>query len=230
MKKKKNEDEEHLELVLDKYRDALRELENDDQKFDLELESICLANIAKIKYKFMQHHYKIPILKEIHELSQESVRRAMTLVNIQHKNVENTNWYKEIKKIDTDIMEILLLEEEKLAGGFQLKIKKENRAIFDELEEQFKKDNFEIIKFILKKYPPLNYEEPVPAPPVGQNIIQQNNSIESKWQENKKNFVSDLCIKYALDNYSKETDEEKLKYTIISVISSKVNSIYNEIK
>ena len=229
--KKENEDEEHLELVLDNYRDALRELENDNQKFDLELEAICLANIAKIKFKFIQHHYKIPILKEIHEISQESVRRAMTLVNIQHKNVENTNWYKEIKKIDMDINEILLLEEEKLAGGFQLKIKKEHKEIFDELEEQFKKDNLEIIKFILKKYPPLNYEnEPEPAPHIGKGIKPPNNSIESKWQENKKNFVSNLCTKYALDNYPKETNEEKLKYTIISVISSKVNSIYNEIK
>ena len=216
--KSASDNDEHLELVLDKFRDALRELENDNQKFDLELEAICLANIAKIKFKYFQHHYKISTLKDIHEISSESVRRAMTLVNIEHKNVENTNWYKEIKQIDLEIMEYLLLEEEKLSGGFKLKIKKENPEIFNELEEQFKKNNIEIIKFILKKYPPLNYE------------MVTDETIEKQWGENKKNFVNNLCTKYALDNYPKETDEEKLKYTIISDISSKINSIYNQIK
>ena len=213
-----NEDEEQLELVLDNYRDALRELENDNQKFDLELEAICLANIAKIKYKYFSHNNKIDILKEIQKISSESVRRAMTLVNISHKNVENTEWYKEIKKIDIEINEYLLLEEEKISGGFKLKVKKENKGLFDELEEIFKKDNLEIIKFILKKYPPLDYVE------------DPNKTIESKWEENKKALVSDLCSQYALDNYPNQTEEEKLKYTIISEISTKVNSIYNEMK
>jgi L1 cell adhesion molecule like protein len=216
--KKENEDEEHIELVLDNFRDALQELENDDQKFDLELEAICLANIAKIKYKYIKHDNKIPILKEIAHLSSESIRRAMNLVNIIHKNIETTNWYKEIKQIDTEIQEYLLIEEEKSSGGFQLQIKKNNKQIFDELEEQFKNGNLEIIKFILQKYPPKDY------------VINPNRTIDEQWENNKKSLVQELCNQYALDNYEKETDEEKLKYTIMSVISSKVNSIYNEVK
>ena len=39
-------------IVLDNFREALQELENDEQKFDLELEAIILANIGKIKYKY----------------------------------------------------------------------------------------------------------------------------------------------------------------------------------
>ena len=193
-------------------------MENDDQKCDLELEAICLANIAKIRYKYFNHHHKIDILKEIHNISSESIRRAMMLVNTQHKNVENTKWYKEIKAIDLEINEYLLLEEEKVAGGFQLKIKKDHKALFDELEEQFQKGNFEIIKFILNKYPPLNYEK------------NTSKTLEKQWEENKKNLVRNLCTYYALDNYPKNTDEEKLKHTIVSVISTKLNSIYNEIK
>ena len=216
--KNENEDDEYLELVLDKYRDALRELENDNQKCDLELEAICLANIAKIKYKYFAHQNKISVLKEIQNISSESVRRAMTLVNTAHKNIENTNWYKEIKKIDQEIQDYLLLDEERISGGFQLKIKSENKQIFDELEEVFKKNNLEIIKFILEKYPPLNYEK------------DKNKTIDQQWGENKKNLVSNLCAKYALENYRQESEEEKLKYTIISVISSKVNSIYNQMK
>ena len=213
-----NEDEEHLELVLDNYRDALRELENDEQKIDIELEAICLANIAKIKYKYFNHNNKIDFLKEIHEISSESVRRAMALVNVSHKNVENTEWFKEIKSIDIEINDFLLLEEEKNSGGFKLKIKKENQEIFNNLNKVFKKNNLEIIKYILNKYPPLNYEK------------EPNNTIEEQWQEDKKKFVHNLCIKYAPDNYPKETEEEKLKYVIMSEISTKINSIYNEIK
>ena len=83
--KEGNEDEETLEITLDNFRDALRELENDDQKCDLELEAICLANIAKIRYKYFNHHHKIDILKEIHNISSESIRRAMMLVNTHIK-------------------------------------------------------------------------------------------------------------------------------------------------
>ena len=86
------------------------------------------------------------------------------------------------------------------------------------MEEQFTKSNLEIIKFILRKYPPLNY------------VVNPNRTIDEQWEFDRKNFVYQLCTKYALDNYEKNTDEEKLKYTIISEISTKVNSIYNEIK
>ena len=216
--KKPNDDEEHIILVLDNFREALQELENDNQKFDLELEAIILANIAKIKYKYLKHDNKQKLLEDIQYLSSESVRRAIQLVNIIHKNVENMNWYKEIKQIDLEIQEYFLIEEEKNSGGFQLQTKKENKAIFDELEENFKKNNLEIIKFVLNKYPPINYQN------------HANQTIEEQWHNNKKKLVSNLCINYKADNYPKETKEEKLKYTIMSTISTKINAIYNEIK
>ena len=215
--KKDGEDEEYLELVLDNYRDALRQLENDEEKIDLELEAICLANIAKIKYKFLNHNNKKSILEEIKNISYNSLTRGMASVNVEHKNVENTNWFKEIKEIDQKINEYLLIEEEKAEGGFKLQIKRDHKAIFDELEEAFKKDNFEIIKFILTKYPPSNYEY---KPDV----------VKNQWDENKKNLVYNLCTKYTPDAYPKQTNEEKLKYTIICEISSKINSIYNQVK
>ena len=81
-----------------------------------------------------------------------------------------------------------------------------------------KKNNLEIIKFILDKYPPNNY------------IPDANKTIEQQWEENKRKLVNDLCTKYSLDNYPHETDEQKLKYAKMSVISSKINAIYNEIK
>ena len=216
--KKPGEDEEHIELVLDNYREALQELENDNQKFDLELEAIILANIGKIKYKYLNHENKINSIKEIQYITSESIRRAIELVNIIHKNVESTNWYKEIKQIDMEIQEFLLIEEERSSGGFQLQIKKIHKPIFDELENQFKNSNLQIIKFILDKYPPNNYQK------------NNNKTIDEQWEENKKKLVNDLSVKYALDNYPHETDEEKLRYIIMSVISSKVNAIYNEIK
>ena len=216
--KKPGEDEEHIELVLDNYREALQELENDNQKFDLELEAIILANIGKIKYKYLNHENKINSIKEIQYITSESIRRAIELVNIIHKNVESTNWYKEIKQIDIEIQEFLLIEEERSSGGFQLQIKKIHKPIFDELEKEFKNSNLQIIKFILDKYPPNNYQK------------NNNKTIDEQWEENKKKLVNDLSVKYALDNYPHETDEEKLRYTIMSVISSKVNAIYNVIK
>ena len=216
--KKKNQNEEHLELVLDNYRDALRQLENDQEKFDLELEAIILANIAKIKYKYLNPNNKKSIMEEIQEISSESVRRAMSAGNMYHINVENSKWFKEIKKIDMEIQEYFLIEDEKSCGGFKLQMKHNHKEIFDELEREFKKNNLEIIKFILKKYPPNNYIEDI------------NNTIDMQWENNKKKTVSNLCTKYALDNYPKETDEQKLIYTIMSEISTKLNSIYNQIK
>ena len=216
--KKPNEDEEYLELVLDNFRDALRQLENDKEKFDLELEAIILANIAKIKYKYLNHNNKKSIMEEIQGISSESVRRAMSAANIYHKNVESTAWYKEIKKIDMEVNEYFLIEDERSSGGFKHQIKHDHREIFDELEQQFQKNNLEIIKFVLKKYPPKDY------------IQDPNKTIDVQWSENAKNTVYNLCCKYAPDNYPKETEEEKLKYTIVSEISTRLNSIYNEMK
>ena len=216
--KKPNEDEEYLELVLDNFRDALRQLENEQEKFDLELEAIILANIAKIKYKYLNHNNKKSIMEEIQGISSESVRRAMSAANIYHKNVESTAWYKEIKKIDMEVNEYFLIEDERSSGGFKHQIKHDHREIFDELEQQFQKNNLEIIKFVLKKYPPKDY------------IQDPNKTIDVQWSENPKNTVYNLCCKYAPDNYPKETEEEKLKYTIVSEISTRLNSIYNEMK
>lgn len=216
--KKDNEDEEHLELVLDNFRVALRQLENEEEKFDLELEAIILANIAKIKYKYLNHNIKKSIMEEIQGISSESVRRAMSAANIYHKNVENTAWFKEIKNIAIEINEYFIIEDERSSGGFKHQMKHDHKEIFDELEEVFKKNNLEIIKFILNKHPPLNY---MPDP---------NKTIEMQWNENAKNTVYNLCCKYALEGYPKETEQEKLKYTIVSEISTKLNSIYNEMK
>ena len=216
--KKPNEDEEYLELVLDNFRDALRQLENEQEKFDLELEAIILANIAKIKYKYLNHNNKKSIMEEIQGISSESVRRAMSAANIYHKNVESTAWYKEIKKIDMEVNEYFLIEDDRSSGGFKHQIKHDHREIFDELEQHFQKNNLEIIKFVLKKYPPKDY------------IQDPNKTIDVQWSENAKNTVYNLCCKYAPDNYPKETEEEKLKYTIVSEISTRLNSIYNEMK
>ena len=216
--KKPNEDEEYLELVLDNFRDALRQLENDKEKFDLELEAIILANIAKIKYKYLNHNNKKSIMEEIQGISSESVRRAMSAANIYHKNVESTAWFKEIKKIDMEVNEFFLIEDERSSGGFKHQIKHDHREIFDELEQAFQKNNLEIIKFVLKKYPPKDY------------IQDPHKTIDMQWSENAKNTVYNLCCKYAPDNYPKETEEEKLTYTIVSEISTKLNSIYNEMK
>ena len=111
--KNKNEDEEHLELVLDNFRDSLRELENDEQNSDLELEAFCLANIAKIKYKYLNHQNNISILKDIHSISSKSIKRAMMFINKKNKNIENAKWFKEIKQIDSEIQKYLLSEEKK---------------------------------------------------------------------------------------------------------------------
>jgi hypothetical protein len=216
--KKPNEDEEYLELVLDNFRDALRQLENDQEKFDLELEAIILANIAKIKYKYLNHNNKKSIMEEIQGITSESVRRAMSAANIYHKNVESYAWFKEIKHIDMEINEYFLIEDEKSSGGFKHQMKHDHKEIFDELEQAFQKNNLEIVKFVLKKYPPLNY------------IQDPNKTIDNQWSENAKSTVYNLCCKYALDGYPKETDEQKLTYTIVSEISTKLNSIYNEMK
>lgn len=78
------------------------------------------------------------------------------------------------------------------------------------------KDNFEFIKFIIKRYPPKKYNE-------------SEDSIEKKWKENKENLINILCSKYNQPSYPRNTDEEKQKYVIVGKIYDHLNIIYHTI-
>ena len=100
--------------------------------------------------------------------------------------------------------------------NFEEKYINENKKIFDEINEYKKKSNLEFIEFILKKYPPK--KSPL-----------RKLSIKEEWNKNSKSFIERLSARYNPDNYKKNTDEEKLKYTIYHVISSEINSIKSKL-
>ena len=212
-------DKDGLLVLLGKYREALSNLlennkdnnnnyNNKEENNQIELEAFISANIVKIQYTLLQKD-NYDILKL---LAEHSVNLAMSI----NKNWDTITWFKEIKQILEEIREIVKRNEEIDKQIFEEQILKEKKEIFDEIEEMANKDNFEFIKFIIKKYPPKKYNE-------------SEDSIEKKWKENKENLINILCSKYNQPSYPRNTDEEKQKYVIVGKIYDHLNIIYHAI-
>ena len=75
----------------------------------------------------------------------------------------------------------------------------------------------EFIEFILQKYPPKRL------------LLKKNKTIREQWNENSKYLVEILSAGYNPDIYRKNTEQEKLYYTIYHTISTEINAILYEL-
>ena len=98
-----------------------------------------------------------------------------------------------------------------------MKYKTEHKQIFDEIQEYREKSDVEFIEFILEKYPPKK------------SPLKKGKTVQEQWKENAKSFCERLSARYNPDNYPKNTDEEKLKFTIYHTISTEINAILSDI-
>ena len=192
---------EDLLILLDNCRQALQ---NINKLEDYELEAIILANIVKINYKYINNENYVKL--------RNATEQVISLAKQAKRNVEQFEWFIEIKEILQELNNKIEENQKLNQQNFEEKYINENKKIFDEINEYKKKSNLEFIEFILKKYPPK--KSPL-----------KRLTVKEEWNKNSKSFIERLSARYNPDNYPKNTDEEKLKYTIYHIISSEINSI-----
>ena len=167
-----------------------------------------MGNIVKINYKFLTNTNYV----ELRRLAEQSVALAKST----NQNVEKYKWYLEISSIlqelRTKLEEIEKINQEK----FENKCKTEHKNIFDEIETYRQKTRIEFIEFILSKHPP------------NTNPLKKNQTVSQAWNKNAKNFCEKLSARYNPDNYPKDTEDEKLRFTIMRTISTELNAILSE--
>ena len=203
----KNMEREDLLILLDNFREILHNIQGTD---DYELEAIILSNIVKIKYKYLnsQNYTELRIMSE----------QCVALAKQTNRNVEQFKWYIEISGILQELRKRFEDKERYEQENFENKYKNERKQIFDEIKEyRKKKTNVEFIEFILQKYPPKK------------DPLKKNQTVEEQWNKNKKSFLEKLSARYNPDNYPKNTEEEKLNYTIYHSITNEINAIMTEI-
>jgi len=200
--KEENMDREELLILLDNYRQTLKNIQGLE---DYESEAIILANIVKINYEYI----KSEKYNELKTMSEQCVALAKST----NKNVEQFKWYLEISKILQELRKRFEEKERYEQEMFEKKYMEEKKQIFEEIKEYRKKSTVEFIEFILKKYPPKN------------SPLKKNKTVKEEWRKDAKLLVTKLSGRYCPDNYPKNTEEEKLKFTIYHAISIEINDI-----
>ena len=197
---------EELLILLDNFRQALQNLQGIN---DYESEAIVLANIVKINYVYLK--------SENYSGLRTMAEQCVVLAKQTNKNVEQFKWYLEITNILQELRKRFEDKEKFDQENFENKIRNEHKDIFDEIKEYRSKTNVEFIEFILEKYPPKK------------SPLKKKKSVQEQWNENPKSFAERLSARYNPDNYPKNTEEEKLYFTIYHCISSEINAILSEL-
>jgi len=177
------------EIILTNYEKNLSEL---NKKMNLE-EAICLANIIKIKFKFLKSNDFSNLLALVERCNSISEKLEIG---------PEDSWYIKFKKISNKIEKIMLkIKREEILEKYQ--------SQFDELHEQFhKKANMiEFINLILEKIPYKEYKEDKIK-----NII--------NYSEYSEELIKFLCEKYNPKKYKFKLDDElaQLQYFLIENI------------
>ena len=131
-------------------------------------------------------------------------------------NFQQYRWGNEILSILNEIENKLVDMEKYEQEDFETKYKNEKKNIFDEIKEYRKKSNIEFIEFILREHPPKR------------SPLRKNKTASELWKEDAKSFAMVLSGRYSPDNYPKNTEEEKLNYTIFHEICKEINSILSD--
>ena len=143
--------------------------------------------------------------------------RSISLAKSSNQNLEQLPWYLEINTILQELKNRIEDKEKEEQENFEMKYKTEHKQIFDEIQEYREKSDVEFIEFILEKYPPKK------------SPLKKGKTVQEQWDENAKSFCERLSARYNPDNYPKNTDEEKLKFTIYHTISTEINAILSDI-
>lgn len=202
---RENMSREQLFLLLDNFREVIQNIQGLKETIT---EAKILVNIVKINYILLSNTN----FADLRRLSEQSVALAKST----NQNVERYKWYLEISSILQELRNKLEEIEKTNQENFENKCKIEHKNIFDKIKENLKKTNIEFIKFILSEHKP------------NTSPLKKNQTVEIVWNSDKKKFLQRLSARYNPDNYPKEKDDEKLRYTIMKTISIEINAILSE--
>ena len=206
IEKEDNVNREDLLILMDNFREAYQNIQGLNET---ETEAIILANIVKIDYVYLGNtNYN-----SLRRLAEQSVALAKST----EQNVEKYQWYLDISSILQELRNNFEEQERLEQEKFENKCKTEHKEIFDKIKEYRAKSNIEFIEYILQNHPPKK------------NPLKKNKTVSQKMNEDSKTFLETLSARYNPDNYSRNTDEEKLNYTIMKTISIEINAILSEI-
>ena len=200
-----NMNREQLLLLLDNFREVIQNIQGLNEAIT---EAKILANIVKINYNFLSNTNYV----DLRRLAEQSVALAKST----NQNVERYKWYLQISSILQELRNKLEDIEKTNQENFENKCKTEHKIIFDKIKENRKKTNIEFIKFILNEHKP------------NTSPLKENQTVDKAWNKDKKKFLQRLSARYNPDNYSRETEEERLRYTIMKTISTEINAILSE--
>ena len=206
---------ENKMLSIDEYNLILDELERiylelksqiefleEDQKKDLAQQlGICLGNIVKIKFTFLQGKKYSEYLKYL--------QWCLFYAEMSENNNESFKWYKDALELQKEIKE----KKHNISKQIISDIEEELNII----ESYFRKPNkIEFINYILEKWPYKGYNK-------------STRPSEYDWNTINVELINFLSIQYHPDSYPQETKEEKLYHNIVLKISQLLNQFSNEI-
>ena len=192
--------EEELVLILKAFEKMLSTLHMTNEPS--ETEGICITNILKINDLLGK------IVKKNKYLIDLSDR--CDLIIDKFKIDRKKEWCQEYMKLKKKIDELKTPEE----SYHQLfkKVRKENPAIFDEIDKQYEENrkNIKFIEFILTKYPYKSYE---------------NDKKERNFKIYNTDLLYFLSKRYQPENYMKGDKDSELDHCIKHEIASKISNL-----
>ena len=193
-------------IILDEFQKMSSELEilitqsneNEEIQTDLlEQQSICLANIIKIKYSYFKGQCYSDYL--------QTMNKCLFYASRCNKDNSSVKWYQDALKLKNEIEEKNNNENKIIMHNIQ-----EEKNTIDSYFNQNDKINF--INYILEKWPYKGYNK-------------YNRPSYYNWNTINKELITFLSGQYHPDSYPNNTQEEKYKYAIIEYISARLNNI-----
>ena len=195
-----NDELELYSLILDNYKNMFLKLKGKKKNQE---EAIILANIVKIKFKFLG------LSGDLFELG-EKFRYISEKIKIN----PNIDWYKEIQELLNEIYS----DNDFFNEEFKQKMKIKYQSILDEIDKQFykRKHNIKFVDYILNNIPYKDYEED-----------KNNNIIDFK--DYSKELINYLLEKYNINKYHFSIYDEScyLNFLLIELIHTKLEYLYN---
>ena len=204
-------DEQKID-ILDRFKDALRLLENPKKKEDKLLKAIYLANIVKIEYKFFKSNDYDTLLKMIESCIELKLQVPYGC------DTTNMDWFTEICQYKTEIEEKIEKIKENPKEE-QNKIKNDLIEIIDEINKKYQNGKTNFFYYILSEHKPNGLD----------TAYQFNNlkDLEYTYNIDRKGFLKKLKKLYNPIRYRGDKEEEQKIHLIMREISMKLNTMNN---
>ena len=210
IKEEEYSDKEQILDILDRFKDALRLLENPKKKADILLKAIYLANIIKIEYKIFNSNSYDTLLKMIENCIE------LKLQIPKGCSSPKLEWFEEICIYKLEIEEKIMKLKDNPKEE-EIIIKKELTNVFEEINTKFQEGKIPFFIFILSKYKPNGLEDNM--------NFDDEVDLEYAYNSDRKGFLKKLRKLYNPMRYRGEKREDQISHSIMQEIAIKLNSL-----